>query len=322
MKKVVTLLLVTVMVLAVCACALFHQHTWKDATCTEPKTCTGCGETEGEALGHTWIEATCTEPKTCSACGATEGEALGHTWADATCTEPKTCTVCGATEGEVLGHSWKNATCTKPKTCSVCGATEGETLGHIWKNATCTEPKKCIRCGATAGKALGHTTTTGVCSRCGKDFGKWTKGSYVDEFKEETGEYFAANIDYIEGTFSNSATNGSKLYVQVIADKEDVAFMLYEYGRNQVKNANSRYNDKYNITMKDSAGRKTSLTGTIYCGGDRLFIDDQYTTKVLEALKGTGSVSFYIVMSDRTTTTYLFTVECSNFSKIYATVIK
>ncbi|MBR2659222.1 hypothetical protein IKD60_00460 [Candidatus Saccharibacteria bacterium] len=79
-----------------------HVHDWKDATCTEPRTCTSCGETEGEALGHDWADATCTEPKTCTRCGATEGEALGHDWAEATLTEPKTCTKCGATEGEPL----------------------------------------------------------------------------------------------------------------------------------------------------------------------------------------------------------------------------
>ena len=35
-----------------------HEHEWTKATCTEPKTCTKCGETEGEALGHRWKEAT------------------------------------------------------------------------------------------------------------------------------------------------------------------------------------------------------------------------------------------------------------------------
>lgn len=29
-----------------------HVHTWKEATCTEPKTCTACGATEGEKLEH------------------------------------------------------------------------------------------------------------------------------------------------------------------------------------------------------------------------------------------------------------------------------
>ncbi|MCM1046374.1 MAG: hypothetical protein NC417_12765 [Candidatus Gastranaerophilales bacterium] len=49
-------------------------HTWSKATCTEPKTCSLCGETEGAALGHQWVEATFAEPKTCSLCGETEGD--------------------------------------------------------------------------------------------------------------------------------------------------------------------------------------------------------------------------------------------------------
>ena len=39
---------------------------------------TGCGE-EGTGCEHEWVDATCTEPKTCSLCGETEGAALGHT---------------------------------------------------------------------------------------------------------------------------------------------------------------------------------------------------------------------------------------------------
>ena len=29
-----------------------HTHKWEDATCSAPKTCVGCGETEGEKLTH------------------------------------------------------------------------------------------------------------------------------------------------------------------------------------------------------------------------------------------------------------------------------
>lgn len=54
--------------------------------------------------GHTWVEATCTEPKTCSVCGATEGEALGHEWLENTPNyqQAKTCSRCGETEGDPL----------------------------------------------------------------------------------------------------------------------------------------------------------------------------------------------------------------------------
>ena len=62
------------------------NHTWAEATCEAPKTCSVCGETEGEALGHSWVEATCEAPKTCSGCGLTEGEALpDHNYVDGVC---------------------------------------------------------------------------------------------------------------------------------------------------------------------------------------------------------------------------------------------
>ena len=165
MKKFHFILVLAISLLALTGC--FHKHTFSNADCTSPKTCTGCGETEGVALGHTWTEATCTAPKTCKACHATEGSALGHDWKDATCTAPKTCKTCNATEGSALGHDWKGATCTTPKTCKTCHATEGSALGHAWKEATCTEPKKCTNCNATSGSALGHTTIGLNCSKCG-----------------------------------------------------------------------------------------------------------------------------------------------------------
>ena len=85
-------------------------------------------------LGHDWTDATCTAPKTCSVCGETEGEALGHDWTDATCTTPKTCSVCGETEGEALGHSYGEWIAEVPATC------EGEgTLGFPSQRAARAE---------------------------------------------------------------------------------------------------------------------------------------------------------------------------------------
>lgn len=53
-----------------------HQHSWKDATCTEAKTCKICGITTGSAAGHDWTEATYSSPKTCITCGETSGDIL------------------------------------------------------------------------------------------------------------------------------------------------------------------------------------------------------------------------------------------------------
>lgn len=132
----------------------YCRHEWQDAICTSPRTCSLCGETEGEPLGHEWDEASCTVPKTCSLCGETDGEPLGHNWVDATCTEPETCARCGETHGTTRGHNWKAATCIQLKTCSDCGQTEGDFGEHTWIPATYDAPKTCSVCGATEGKPL------------------------------------------------------------------------------------------------------------------------------------------------------------------------
>lgn len=101
MKKtfhIVILGLAMMICLAGCQC----KHEWVEANCVTPKTCSACGETEGEALPHTWVDADCAAPKTCSVCGETEGEALPHTWIDANFQSPKTCSVCGTVEGEAV----------------------------------------------------------------------------------------------------------------------------------------------------------------------------------------------------------------------------
>ena len=38
-----------------------EEHTWDEATCTDPETCSVCGATQGEALGHNYVEGVCTE---------------------------------------------------------------------------------------------------------------------------------------------------------------------------------------------------------------------------------------------------------------------
>lgn len=80
------------------------------------------------SCSHVWIPADCTQPKTCSVCGETEGEVSGHKWRAATCTSPQTCDTCGETFGALLEHQWIDATYSTPKTCSICAATEGEKL--------------------------------------------------------------------------------------------------------------------------------------------------------------------------------------------------
>lgn len=88
------------------AVSLTCNHEWIETTCSAPRTCSHCGETEGAPLEHRWEEATCSHPKTCILCGLADGEALPHIWVEATCAEPETCSVCGETRGSSLGHTY------------------------------------------------------------------------------------------------------------------------------------------------------------------------------------------------------------------------
>ena len=88
-----------------------HVHTWTDADCDTPKTCSICGETDGEALGHDY-SAVVTAP-TCEkdgyttytcACGDSyvddEVEANGHNYVDGACT------VCGGADPDYCEHEY------------------------------------------------------------------------------------------------------------------------------------------------------------------------------------------------------------------------
>ena len=146
-----------------------HSHTWVDATCTTPQTCSVCKETKGEALGHTevidaGVEATCTstgltEGKHCSVCneiivvqnviGYNHTEVIDAS-VEATCTstgltEGRYCSLCNETivaqqEIPAKGHSWDNGIITIPKAdalaekisaCSVCGETNSEEIPDL-----------------------------------------------------------------------------------------------------------------------------------------------------------------------------------------------
>lgn len=129
-KRICLALIAAFIIFEVLGYATQCKHQWINASCSAPKICSLCGETEGEPLDHRWDKATCTKPKTCVVCGQTKGEALGHHWVEATCSAPKTCSRCGATEGEALPHTpgdpepaadYVNAVYTVTSVCTVCG---------------------------------------------------------------------------------------------------------------------------------------------------------------------------------------------------------
>lgn len=72
MKKVFSFFMVLVLMLSLCACS--NDEPQASETINDV-----CAE------GHTWVDATCTNPKTCSVCAAKEGMPLGHHWYNGVC---------------------------------------------------------------------------------------------------------------------------------------------------------------------------------------------------------------------------------------------
>jgi len=145
------------------------------------------------------------------------------------------------------------------------------------------------------------------------DKGIWNVKHYVDEFGEATKEgYIQANI---KGSFSNSATNNSKLNITfLITDSNDLDFQLYEYaGNNPVKSYGS---DKYNVSIKDQEGKVHKLVATNY--SDRLSFGKKHS-KILHNifLKG-GLVKFSLYDINTPSSKYRFDIEnAAKYEKAY-----
>lgn len=178
MKKLVLLLdtILLCCLLSACAC----KHNWNDATCTEAKKCTNCGETEGETTGHDFEikdtkPATCSErgviTRVCKKCGLIEEERTdkeAHVYG-----EPEIVRNPGCTEkGEQVTVC---VNCGKQKTKDI--AATGHSYGELTTvvSATCTQDGKCERACTICGekntvteKATGHKDGgNGICSVCG-----------------------------------------------------------------------------------------------------------------------------------------------------------
>lgn len=186
--------------------------------------------------------------------------------------------------------------------------------------ATCSQggyaTYKCSLCGDTYEKyesALGHTTSEGTCSRCGESFGSWEMAFYVDEFNNPTNQAYIRTSDVLYGTFSDSATTDSTLYVRILIDTEDIAIKLLEYGHYEV---NAYTSTDYKITILDDSGKKHYTTGTMYKNGERIYLADW---TLVNLLQDNTQLKIYIQENSKygVNSTYLFSVSNGNFNSVY-----
>lgn len=145
--------------------------------------------------------------------------------------------------------------------------------------------------------------------------GIWVTKNYVDEFNDPTYRKYISTNTLFSGTFSNTATTNSRLNAKILVDSVHCSIMLYEYGDKQVK---SNISDEYKISIKYGY-KKIVVYGTM--NTDRIQIYGTDKSEMVQALSSGETVTFYIVKSKSQTTTYMFSVESSNFADEYAITI-
>ena len=92
-------------------------------------------------------------------------------------------------------------------------------------------------------------------------YGNWSLNYYVDEFGDKTDKKYIIIKD-IDGSFSNSATQGSLLQVSMLIDSryiDEPYFKLYEYGGNNPLKGYYSDGHSYTCSIKNSQGVKSSI---------------------------------------------------------------
>jgi len=142
--------------------------------------------------------------------------------------------------------------------------------------------------------------------------GIWEIRRFVDKFGDLTNEKYITNSKLIRGTFSNTATQNSKLNVEFIITKDSISIQLFEYASNNpVKN----YRDvtSYEIYIKDKNGKKYHFGADNF--SDRITLVKYFNNSFNQILFKGGNVRFYMYEYSHPSTKYHFEIENANFYK-------
>lgn len=204
--------------------------------------------------------------------------------------------------------------------------TYGFTIPHSFTEEIVSDEYLCSE--ATNTEPATYYYSCSFCQKAGKEtfeYGSslqdsWGYNYYIDyQFGEETDEWYVTTMEYIDGTFKNSATENSPLLVEILYDcNDEITIFLYEYADedNLVKNSSSKYKDYYRIVVKNEKGKTIEARGQMWGGGDRIYIIDTYHSAVLDLMKTSKTLKFYIQNEDYPTTQYRFEVDMSNFNDV------
>ena len=136
--------------------------------------------------------------------------------------------------------------------------------------------------------------------------GMWSLRFFVDDFGEPTKGGYITNTKFIQGAFSNTATQDSALNVRFVITKvPGISILLYEYAKNNPVKASSP--DSYTVLVQDKDGNRLKLKAVNY--SERLTFEKAASEKIHDALLKGGSLMFRITEKDRPTTQYNFSIQ-------------
>ncbi len=320
-----------------------------DSTCTqtgltEGRHCSLCGkifvaQEKTAAWGHKWNMPTCTTPKTCSVCNTTEGEPYGHTFENGACID------CNEEDPDfvslTLTSTTYNINLTDYSDVAYITMIGGETVTYD------IDDESVVSCewGEWDGDVIpltftpvssGNTSVTVYIKNSDviitinvsvemTEGDIWKYNYYVDsQFGFITDEWYLTTVNYIEGYYSNSATTNVDLYAEILYDcNDEISIFLYQYGDLSlpVKNSSSETIDYYKIAIRTKDGYIYSARGQMHPGGDRIYIIDIYHDAVLNLMRTSENLQFYIEDETWITTQFKFNVDMNNFNDVLLDVV-
>ena len=159
-----------------------------------------------------------------------------------------------------------------------------------------------------------------------EEYGNWSLKYFVDEFGDKTDSKYIIISDR-DGSFSNSATQGSLLYVSMLIGSSYLNFpyfKLYEYGRNNPLKGYYSDGHRYTCSIKNSQGVKSSIY--LFLADDTNFLDIQTNNKLisifLEWVEKEEQVKFACFNQEREIEKYLFKLNFTGYNEAVSALKK
>lgn len=142
------------------------------------------------------------------------------------------------------------------------------------------------------------------------DAGLWKTKHYVDEFGNPTNDGYIMTVAL--GKFTNSATNGSDLKVEVLCNENDAEIELLEYGKYPINVIGTS-----TINIKINFEGQTVNLGRGWFSESTKRITINNALPLFKALVEHEKVTMYITIDNYGKSTYLFDIYSAGFEYNY-----